>query len=273
MSEASSSALQALVGEFKNISPQLTRAFVIDKNGEILANDPPITGDQARKTAAALSDLANQAEVIGGLEKLTIQSVNSKLNIASANDNYVGTVSSPEVSEKMVEALTCVIVPTVIQLMNQNVHAISNDQFSNLSISEIKEVEAVVQPTEEPTNSRPTDDALSDTYESDLLKPPVNQLMVKKINGFFVASDSVRIDSDVVSRWIGLCDNREIMQVNVETLAGKAVICKVKPIKEGNVDAKGLIQIPERIMEVLQTDEGKLVRVKPIFSAVQEKKS
>ncbi len=97
--------------------------------------------------------------------------------------------------------------------------------------------------------------------------------MVEKIGGLLVASDMVRVDADVVAKWSDLYGDREISQVNVETLEGKAVICKFKPMKEADGKAKGIIQIPERILQSLRTGEGKLVMVKPVIPTASEAKN
>jgi hypothetical protein len=53
--------------------------------------------------------------------------------------------------------------------------------------------------------------------------------------------------------------------VNIEALDGKKTTCKFKPIKEAKSNAKGVIQIPEKILQTLQTEKGKLVMVKPVI--------
>ncbi len=263
MTQASSTALQAVIGEFKNINPELTRAVVFRKNGEILASSEVVlTEDRAKRVAVAYDELVDQSEVIGRLETLCIQGVGSQLNMASANDHYVATVSSRVADEKMVKALTYIVVPTVIKLLNQINPALPNNQPADPAKPEFKE--EVVPPPEEPTPA-----ASSETV---FPKPPVNQFMVEKISGLLVASDTVHVDGDVVAKWRDLYGDKEITQVNVETLEGKAVICRFKPIKEAESNAKGIIQIPERILQILRTGEGKLVMVKPVIPEAKEKR-
>ena len=105
--------------------------------------------------------------------------------------------------------------------------------------------------------------------EQPLPKPPVNQFMVEKIGGLLVASDVVRVNADVVAKWSELYGDREISLVNVETLEGKAAVCKFKPMKEAEGNVKGIIQIPERILQTLGTGAGKLVMVKPYIPAAK----
>jgi predicted regulator of Ras-like GTPase activity (Roadblock/LC7/MglB family) len=271
VTEASSITLQTIIDEFKNISPELTSAFIFKKDGEILASNEAITEDQTARVGEAFNDAADKAEVIGGLETLTIQGVGKQLTITSVNNRYLGVVSSRSADEKMVKALTCVIVPTVIKLLDQIDSGLNGDQLSTVA-NGVKEDEETTQQPEEPTPMEPVPDVPPLTSETVLPKPPVNQFMVEKIGGLLVASDTVRVDADVVAKWRDLYGNKEITQVHVETLEGKAVICKFKPMKEAEVNAKGIVQIPEKILQILRTGEGKLVMVKPVFPAVKEKK-
>jgi hypothetical protein len=95
--------------------------------------------------------------------------------------------------------------------------------------------------------------------------PPVNQLMVERIGGLLVRVDTVRIDEEVVAKWSDLYEGKEIKLASIETLDGKTTTCKFKPIKEAKDNAKGIIQIPEKILQTLHTSNGKLVMVKPVI--------
>jgi hypothetical protein len=89
--------------------------------------------------------------------------------------------------------------------------------------------------------------------------------MIEKIGGLLVPADTVRVDSEVIAKWNDLYGDKQIAQVHIETLEGKKTNCKFKPIKETNHNAKGIIQIPEKILQALQTSKGKLVIVKPVI--------
>ena len=83
--------------------------------------------------------------------------------------------------------------------------------------------------------------------------------MVEKIVGLLVPTDTVRIDGEVMAKWSDLYGGKQILMVNIEALDGKKTTCKVKPIKEAKNNFKGAIQIPEKILQNLQTEKGKLV--------------
>jgi hypothetical protein len=87
--------------------------------------------------------------------------------------------------------------------------------------------------------------------------------MIEKIGGLLVPCDIVRVDSEVIAKWHDIYGDKEITQVHIETLEGKAIICRFKPIKKSSHNGKGIIQFPEKVLQALQTSKGKLVIVKP----------
>jgi hypothetical protein len=84
--------------------------------------------------------------------------------------------------------------------------------------------------------------------------------MIEKINGFLVASDIVRLDSDVITGWETQLGGKSFTRVAIETLGGRQVTCKFKPQKE----AQGVIGVPDKILQALNCDKGTLVMVKPV---------
>jgi predicted regulator of Ras-like GTPase activity (Roadblock/LC7/MglB family) len=274
VTEASSKPLQTVIDEFRNISPELSKAFIFKKDGEnIASSEDRIAQDRAKRIAAAFENILNQAGVIDGIEILTIQGISTQIDITSTNNSYLATVSSRAADEKMIRALNCVIVPTIIRLMDQIATPATSDQpSSDIEETEIKQIEEVAQPPE-PTVTQQFPVAPEASSQQIYPKPPVNQFLVEKIGGLLVASDMVRVDADVVAKWSDLYDNMEILQVNVETLEGKSVLCRFRPIRDSDGKAKGVIQIPERIIQTLGTSEGRLVMVKPVVPAPMEEKS
>jgi len=272
VTEAQTSPLQTIIGEFKNINPEITNAFIFKKDSEILALNENTTDEQTKNLIRAFNHMSKQARIIGGIENLTIQGANSQLNITAINSLYIATVSSRAADQKIVASLTHVIVPTVVKLIDQIVPALSEGQLPQTvntynklnapNASPIKESKISDQIIEETTKTEPP---LSFSSEPLLSKPPTNQFMVEKIGGFLVPNDVVGIDSDVISSWSDICGDKEIKMVNIETLEGKKTSCKFKPIKEAKINAKGIIQIPEKILQTLQTSKGKLVMVKPVI--------
>jgi hypothetical protein len=177
-------------------------------------------------------------------------------------------VSLRAANQKILNSLSNVIVPTVVGLVDQ----IATDKKAG-SETELAQPETETEAKQETTppteETEPQPDAEASAPmdpERFLPQPPVNQFMVEKISGLLVAADTVRIDGGVISKWHELYGDRQITQVNIQTLDGKTATCKFKPIKEekGN-NTKGIIKIPEKILQSLQASKGKLVMVKPVI--------
>ena len=271
MTETYSTALQTIINEFKNVSPEITNTFIFKKDGEIVASTETTSEDQNKKLISAFNDIADQAETIGGIETLTIQGANSQLSITSMNNRYLVNVSSRAADEKIVKTLTSVIVPTVVKLVDQ-ISELSDNELTQPKNPEVNPIEEIVPPDEQTTQSEPIPD-MSASFSSEpmLPEPPVNQFMIEKIGGLLVPSDIVRVDSEVIAKWHDIYGDMEITQVHIETLEGKAILCGFKPIKKTSNNGKGIIQFPEKILQALQTSKGKLVIVKPEITRQGEK--
>jgi hypothetical protein len=74
------------------------------------------------------------------------------------------------------------------------------------------------------------------------------------------------VDGEVVARWRDLYGDKEITEVHIQTLEGRVTFCKFKVIKESESRTRGVIEIPEKILQTLQTSKGKLVVVKPVIT-------
>jgi hypothetical protein len=261
--------VQTIIGEFKNISQEIVNCFVFDYAGEILAIDEGTVGEQSKNLILTFKGLADQANVIGGIQALTIHGTENQLNITQINNQFLTTISTRSANEKIVKSLTQVIVPTVLSFVCQNG-----------SQPEIKVLPEPVVPSPEPIEQSPPtviseDKNLMSEVPDFSSEPSVptafaSQFMVEKIGGLLVASDTVRIDNDIIAKWNITYDDKQIEDVQIENLEGKSIICKFKPIKEAN--AKGIIQIPEKILQTLQTGKGKLVIVKPVITQIKRKK-
>ena len=266
MTQANSNALQTVIDEFKNISPEIKSSFIFKRNGEIIASNEDTTEEQSKNLVAAFNNIVDQARDIGDIQSLTIQGTNNQLSIISMNNRFLSTVSSRSVDEKLVKTLTHVIVPAIVGLLDQ----IATEPTA---IELAKTVEPESETTHEPnvteeeiqiSHDEPVPEQPTLSSEPVIPQPPVTQLMAEKIGGLLVPADMVRIDSDIIKGWSDLYGDKQIIQVHIETLEGKKTTCKFKAVKETSQSAKGIIQIPEKILQTLQTSKGKLVIVKPV---------
>ncbi len=248
-----SEALQRVIGEFKTLSPDITKTVVFRLDGETLAASEDATPEQTQALIAKLNGIT-QSECIGGIDNLTIQDVNSQLSVTNVGGVYLATVSSRTGDQKVVKSLTQVVAPTVIRLTSGT---------RPVEIEKPKILQEVIQP-ETVTEKDPEIEAPIETEvppEPFLPTAPTSQFMTEKIGGFLVATDTVRIDSEVITNWQALCDGKQFTSVCIQTLEGKTATCKFKPQK----DTKGIIGVPDKILQALECDKGKLVIVKPVI--------
>ncbi len=264
MTEAYSNPLQTVIDEFKTLSPETTNVLIFKNNGQTIANTQATNENQTKKLIASFGNISLQAQSIGGVECLTIQTGGSQLNITAMDSLYLATVSSRKANQEIVKSLTQVVVPTIAHLVEQLESLESENpvqktiQLQDLPIEEkalpLEEEKPNIEPIPEP---RPPFEPLP--------KTPVNQFMVEKIGGILVQADTVRIDGEILAKWSDLYEGKQITMVNIEALDGKKTTCKFKAIKEEKANSKGIIQIPEKILQTLQTEKGKLVIVKPVI--------
>ena len=271
-------ALKNTLNEIKNVCPTVSNTFIF-KEGKILANDKDTNEETATHTAQAFDAITERADALGGLETVTIQGANGRVNIACINDFYLTTVASKEADEKYVNTLTRVLVPTVLKLV-EKIHPGSIDDETLTTLTpepegendtnettgdtedyekeQPKEETVTIEP--EPIQEQPEPEVNAEPW---LPEPPVTQFIVENLGGLLVPSDTVRIDNAVIAQWKELYGDKKIEEADLETLNGKTGRFKFKPIKDSKHEGKGIIQMPEKIQLTLETAKGELVMVKP----------
>jgi len=263
--------LQVAVNEIKNISPDVSSAFIFKKDGEIIAQDDTTRQETILSAIKVFNEMVQRMDTVGGLESLTVKGSNNEVCFTPCiNDLYLVTVSSKIADEKIIFAINRVLVPTLVKLLNQ----LAENSETQLSLEkpQPKEPKPSKKETEKKTSKHKThtetveQPAVIIDSEPYLPEPPVHQLMVEKLGGLLVPSDIVRIDSEVLASWSELYEGKTIYGVSIETLKLKTTKCKFKPIKETKKPTKGIIQVPEKIMLTLEASKGELVMVKPIIT-------
>lgn len=250
-------AIQAVIGEFKTLSPDISKTAVFRLNGAVLAASKDTTPEQTQALIACLNGIKH-AGCIGGLKNYVIQDVNSQLSITQVDDAYFVALHSRSEDQKII-SLIKVIAPAVIRLA-LGVEMPSADK-------ELEPTAAPKEPTvkaEQPAVKNPAvqEVAAPQSIPEPLVpKVPSSQFMVERIGGFLVASDVVRIDGDVVVGWQAQFEGKPIARVVVETLESKSVICKFK-IQSGS---RGVIGVPDKLLKSLGCSKGALVMVKPLI--------
>jgi hypothetical protein len=249
-------ALKAIIGEFRTLSPDIASVAVFKLDGEVLAADQSATPEQTQMLVANLNSLTH-TDCIGGLEKLSVQDVNCQVYVAAVGEVYLATVASRAGDQKVVKSLTDVVAPAAIQLALKMPKAVEVAPKVNRE-KLLQQIQAALPPVEQTQRvAQQTPEIQAETAAPHI---PSTQFMVEKIGGLLVASDTVRVDSKVLSDWQEAY-GKPFTAVRVETLEGKTVTCKFKPQKDG----KGTIGVPEKILQALECEKGKLVMVKPVI--------
>ncbi|MGD6805712.1 MAG: hypothetical protein ACQCN4_01985 [Candidatus Bathyarchaeia archaeon] len=255
-------AISTVIGELKTLSPDITHAVAFKTNGEALAGSEGTTPEQTRAIIDNITSITHVA-CIGGIERIVIQDINTQLAVSTIEDVYLATLCSRNGDQKIIKALTEVVVPTVVRLSLLTKSLPDKKSTASTETAESPSNPPVLAVHTEPETPSTTQTETPLKIEPFLPKAPTSQLMVEKIGGLLVPSDTVRIDGEVIERWRDIYDGKQLNAVILETLEGKTVTCKVKPLKDSRANARGIVQVPERLMSALNIDKGQLVMVSP----------
>ncbi len=100
VTEAYTNPLQTVIDEYKNISPETTNVLMFKSNGQTVANTKATTEDQTKKLILNFGSIQSQAQAIGGIEYLTIQTTENQLSVTAMNNLYLVTVASREANTR-----------------------------------------------------------------------------------------------------------------------------------------------------------------------------
>jgi len=268
-------ALKNALNEIRNVCPGITNTFMFREDGEIIVGDENTSQKTMVHVVDAFDGVFEKADAIGGVECITIEGSNGRVNVSWLNDLYFVTVTSRKADMNYVNTVTRVLIPTVLRLLEKicptplKSNSPLTETKHQLKIpmdEEFEKPELMEEPVEETVMEEPKETVEAETKHEPLLsEPPVNQLIVENLGGLLVPSDTVRIDSEILSQWEELYEGRKIEEVEIGTFDGKTMRCKVKTIKDSKYEGKGIIQIPEKVQLALEIKKGELVRAKPII--------
>jgi len=126
----------------------------------------------------------------------------------------------------------------------------------NADISYLRSVTHVIVPT--------ILKLLKDITPTPLKPPPSQPLIVDNLSGIFKRQDTVEVDYGILSQWSRLLNVKSSDEVDIESVDGIIVRCKVKAMSNSEEEDRGLIRISEKICQMLNVKKGELVKVKPI---------
>jgi len=274
-SEVYSFAIRNTLNEVRNVCPDITNTFMFREDGEIVSGDEGTPEKTIVRCIDAFDDILEKAGAVGDVESIILEGKNGRIDVSHVNDFYLVTVTSKKADINYVHTITRVLVPTVLKLLEQ---ICSTPLKSNPPPTKMEPKISITKELEESTEESPEETIVNEPEEpvkpvirseTSLPESPVNQLIVENLGGLLVPSDTVRIDSEVLSQWEELYEGKKIDEVEIETIDGKKIQCKAKPIKDSKYEGKGIIQMPEKIQVALEIKKGELVRAKPIIESME----
>lgn len=117
--EAYSFALKTTLNEVQNVCPEITHAFIFTENGEVIAGDDPAQEKLAVQVVNAFNGILDRADKIGGVEHITLEGSNGRVNVSHINNIYFVTVASQKADINYVNTVTRVLIPTVLGLLEK----------------------------------------------------------------------------------------------------------------------------------------------------------
>jgi len=260
--------LRNTLNEITNACPDIQNIFLFKEDGDIISGEEKAQEEAAVHTVDALDEILEKAKALGGIENISLEGTNGTVNVSRVNDFYLVTVVPEKANLKNINVFTNILLPTVLNLLDK-IAPVLNRNSPSENESEKPRIRPVVKPdvesAEETVENHEEQEAAEVGTEKILPEPQVNQFIVENVGGLFASSDTVRIDSDTLSQWAELYEDKKIDEAEVETFGGKSVRCKLKPLKNNKLEGKGIIQIPEKIQQTLDVRKGELVRVKPVI--------
>jgi predicted regulator of Ras-like GTPase activity (Roadblock/LC7/MglB family) len=264
-------AFKSALEEIRSVCPGITHTLVFREDGQIVVGDPNTPEANMVQVVNAFDAILKKADPIGRVECITVQGSNGRVNLFFMDDLYFLIVTSTNADMNYVNTVTHVLIPTILRLVEKIWSVpLKSDSLSTETrpkpetpVEENEKLETLTEsveknPVEEPEKSvEPEIEPLSPEL-------PPSQLIVENLGGLLVKSDTVRIDSAMLSQWEAFYKGKKIEKVEIETFDGKKTMCKVKPIKDSKCDGESKVQMPEKIQSTLEIKKGELVRAKPI---------
>jgi hypothetical protein len=273
-------AVKNTLNEIRNVCPEITSTFMFKEGGDIIAGDDATSEKVMTHAVNSFDTIFEKADSIGGIEDITIEGSKGKLNVTRVREDYLVTVANDKADPKFMKAVTHVLIPTVLKLIEkinptpltsnlppfhktskfqtvEETDESTEEMNEETKFEEFEEPEETVKPQIEPEIK----------LEASVPEPPVNQLIVENLGGLLVPSDTVRIDNEIIEQWASLYDGAKIGEIEIATFDGKTTRCKVKPIKDSKYEGKGIIQMPEKVQLALEIKKGELVKARPIIDS------
>lgn len=264
-------ALEKALTEIQNVCEGIKWSFILTRDGTIISgNNDKAISPETTKATSSFQSLTEKAGALGGLDQLLIDGDKGKVHVSSIDDMYLVTGTSMKADVAFMRSITSVVFPTIMRVLeniNGPIGKVGPTPLKPLFSKPLEEEAAEVEEEEE-LEEQELDEPTEEIEKARRVRPlpsvPSQQLIVDKLSGLLVRADTVQVDSEVLKRWSALLGVKEVSEVEIETFGGKMAQCKVKTIKDGKLEGRGFIRIPDKTCQNLKIRRGELVRVRPI---------
>jgi len=212
--DAYADALKSALTEIKKICPDVSLSFIFTKDGMMVARDLETTEETIEKAMRSFQNIAEKEDTIGGLQTLIIDGEEGKVHISCINDIYLALATSKNADVTFLQAITRVIFPTVLKLLES------------------------VTPT--PLQSTPSKQLVVDTLSGFFVGDSVQvDLGLLKEWSEFLNRKSV--DEVEIEAFGGKATQCKVKELSDPKLEGKGIvripekICKVLEVKKGQL--------------------------------------
>ncbi len=253
-------ALTKALQETRNSNKDVSKAFFF-KKGKILVSDEYEKDEKGNKIIEAFEEINKKAKIVGGIQAMTIQSTNGRVDITRINDYFLTTVASKEATNETINKLTQVLAPFILNPPKETA-----ELNEHQSIELIPQMNLKQKPTVEIKSKLSSEQ--SETLESKLTSSEFAEFAVDNTGRLDMITSShniVRLDLIIIGHWTELYGVNKIHKIMLKVAnTGKTIECKFEEIKESNSELRNVVLIPEMMQRTLQIKKGAKVLIKPL---------
>jgi predicted regulator of Ras-like GTPase activity (Roadblock/LC7/MglB family)/DNA-binding Xre family transcriptional regulator len=207
-------ALKNALTEIRKICPDVSCSFIFARDGMVIAGDPETTDERVEKTLHSFQSIVEKEGMIGGLQALIINGEDGKVHISCIDDMYLALAASKNADATFLQAITHVIVPTVLKLLKNTA------------------------PT--PLQSEPSKQLVVDTLSGFFVGDSV-QVDLELLKEWSELLNRKNIGEIEIESFNGKTTQSVVREINDPKLKGKGIIripeklCKILEVKKGEL--------------------------------------
>jgi hypothetical protein len=214
-------ALKTALTEVRNICPDVTRSFIFDRDGTIIAEAAQDAEVSTEKKILSFQSLIEKAETIGGLDTFLVNGNKGIAQISRVNNMYLALSASKKADMTYIQSIAKVIIPTVLKILENIVSTPLKSASSPQNLIAENLTGLFVGETAQ------VDNEILKEWSKTLNNTHINEIEIEAPNGR-IAKCGVKVISEREFKGKGLIRIPEKIYRTLEVEKGDLV--KVKPI-------------------------------------------